>query len=85
MPTKTLYMNKTTGALMITDYVSDDATRASTLASRLANPNSNLSTVSFHTDFEFIKILDELELSSASFSDQALSSRSWSTGGGGCC
>jgi hypothetical protein len=85
MPTKTLYMNKTTGALMITDYVSDDATRASTLASRLANPNSNLSTVSFHTDFEFIKILDELELSSASFSSQGLSSRSWDTGGGGCC
>jgi len=85
MPTKTLYMNKTTGALMITDYVSDDATRESTMASRLANPNSNLSTINFHSDFEFVQILDELTLSSASFSSIALETRTWSTSGGGCC
>jgi len=85
MPTKTLYMNKTTGALMITDYVSDDATRESTMASRLANPNSNLSTIDFHSDFEFVQILDELTLSSASFSSIALETRTWSTSGGGCC
>jgi len=85
MPTKTLYMNKVTGALMITDYVSDASTREATMASRLANPNSNLATINFHTDFEFISVLDELTLSSASFSSQALSTRVWSTGGGGCC
>lgn len=85
MPTKTLYMNKTTGALMISDYVSNDATREATMASRLASPNSYLSVINFHSDFEFVQILDELTLSSASFSSIALETRTWSTSGGGCC
>lgn len=85
MPTKTLYMNKTTGALMISDYVSNDATREATMALRLASPNSYLSVINFHSDFEFVQILDELTLSSASFSSIALETRTWSTSGGGCC
>lgn len=84
MPTKTLYMNKTTGAMMITDFVSNANTREATMASRLANPNSNLSTVNFHSDFEFLKIEQELTLSSASFSSVSQASLAYDTSSG-CC
>jgi len=69
---------------MITDYVADGGTREAAMASRLANPNSNLDTVTFHTDFEFITVLDELTLSSASFSSQNMDSRTWDSSSG-CC
>jgi len=84
MPTKTLYMNKTTGAMMITNYVSNASTREATMASRLANPNASLSKVNFHSDFAFLKVEQELSLSSASFSSVARASLAYDTSSG-CC
>lgn len=79
MSSKTFYLDRATGAIMICDFDPNYD-----FAAILANHTNHFDKLAFHTDFDFIQIRETVAKSSITFSGVTRASQTWSSGGCGC-